>query len=380
MGLYAAEGRRSEALRQFESCREIMRRELGVEPDGETLVLVERIKTRVVEASGTSAAAAEPHPTNVDTGILPPEHAISEQARAKIAENDTRHVGGLWKPPATLGTIGGGRHGRLPRRWLLWGGSGVIAGALCLAVFIGVWAGRPDHRLLSEDGPSIVVMPFRDFGEKGQFKLGDSIADGLARELSQLPGAQIVSSETARAYSLKSLDARQIRRELGTAYIVAGSVASAQPGLHVEGTLLKTLNDTVISPLTVDVAETDTKAARDNIVTGLIWPLASAIIREEGQRAALKPAAAQTANDLVLLGWSSLNRNLPYDNSVEVMDFLEKALRIDKKNVDALALMANHLITQELNYPKAGDYQSKLSVADSLLAKALIIHKRARAL
>lgn len=128
-------------------------------------------------------------------------------------------------------------------------------------------------------------MPFRDFGEKGQFKLGDSIADGLARELSQLPGSQIVSSETARAYSLKSLDARQIRRELGAAYIVAGSVASAQPGLHVEATLSKTLNDTVISPLTVDVDETDTGAARDNIVTGLIWPLASAIIREEGQRA-----------------------------------------------------------------------------------------------
>src|SRR5262249_23833928 len=33
MELYAAEGRRSEALRQFASCREIMRRELGVEPD-----------------------------------------------------------------------------------------------------------------------------------------------------------------------------------------------------------------------------------------------------------------------------------------------------------------------------------------------------------
>jgi TolB-like protein len=210
------------------------------------------------------------------------------------------------------------------------------------------------RRLLSEDGPSIVVMPFRALGDKGQTDLGESIADGLARGFSQLPGAQIVSSETARAYSLKSLDARQIRRELGVAYIVEGSVASAQPGLHVEATLINTLKDTVITPLTVDVAETDTGAARDNIVTGFIWPLASAIIREEGQRAAQKPAAAQTANDLVLLGWFSMNRNLPYDNSVEVLGFLEKALRIDKKNIDALTLMANHLITQAHNYPQSG--------------------------
>jgi hypothetical protein len=44
----------------------------------------------------------------------------------------------------------------------------------------------------------------------------------------------------------------------------------------VEATLINTLKDTVITPLTVDVAETDTGAARDNIVTGFIWPLARA--------------------------------------------------------------------------------------------------------
>jgi DNA-binding winged helix-turn-helix (wHTH) protein/TolB-like protein len=245
-----------------------LRKALGEDGEGHSyIVTVPGRGYRLAGFTGAvpadSAAAPSPRP-------LPPP-----ASEAEIAEADTRHVGVLGKPPATLGTLGGGRRGRLPRRWLLWGGSGVIAGALCLAVFIGVSPGRPDHRLLSEDGPSIVVMPFRDFGEKGQFKLGDSIADGLARELSQLPGSQIVSSETARAYSLKSLDARQIRRELGAAYIVAGSVASAQPGLHVEATLSKTLNDTVISPLTVDVDETDTGAARDNIVTGLIWPLAT---------------------------------------------------------------------------------------------------------
>ena len=95
MELYAAEGRRSDALRQFASCREIMRRELGVEPDRETLALVDRIKTRMVAAPSTSAPAEEPgpvQPTIAGAPTVRPEHALSEPAGAEIAGDDTRHV------------------------------------------------------------------------------------------------------------------------------------------------------------------------------------------------------------------------------------------------------------------------------------------------
>ena len=296
MESYAAEGRRSDALRQFAYCREIMRRELGVEPDRETLALADRIKTQSVVTPASSATAEGPGPVRPAIAGAPsvsPEPALSETAGAGIAEDDTRHIGVLGKPSAARGILGSGLRGKQPRRWLLWGGLGAIAGALCLAVLGGVLAGHSDHRLLSEDGPSIVVMPFRALGDKGQTELGESIADGLARELSQLPGAQIVSSETARTYLLKSPDARQTRRELGVAYIVEGTVASAQPGLHAEATLINTLHDTVVRPFRVDVAESDVGPARDNVVTGLIWPLISVIVEEERRRAAQKPAAAQ---------------------------------------------------------------------------------------
>lgn len=379
MELYAAEGRRSDALRQFETCREIIRRELGVEPDQQTLALIEQITKRVVAAPATPALTEEAeaaHPMVAGATTVRPEKGSSEPTGAEIGGDDTRHVALHNKPPAMRAIVSHGRHGKLPQRWLSWVGLGALVGTLSLALIAALGAWRPDHRLLSEDGPSIVVLPFRAIGDKGQTEFGESIADGLASELSQLPGAQIVSAETARTYLLKSVDARQIRRELGVAYIVEGRVASAQPGGHAEATLIKTLNDTVASPFTADVVETDAGTARDNIVTGLIWPLTSAIVREEGQRAGQKPAAAQTANDLVWLAWSTINHNLPHDNSVEVLSLLEKALRIDKKNVDALALKANFLIVQAQNDPKTADYQSKLSVPDALLAEALIIQPR----
>jgi DNA-binding winged helix-turn-helix (wHTH) protein/tetratricopeptide (TPR) repeat protein len=334
------------------------------------------VRVYALHPDGVATPTEEPgpaEPTVAAASTVRPEHVLLEPAAPEIAGDNATHVALPAKLPATLRRLRGAWHSVLSRRWLLWGGLGTIAGALCLAVLGGVWAGRSDNRLLSEDGPSIVVMPLRAIDENRQVKLGESIADGLSTQLSQLPGAQIVSSETARTYLLKSLDARQARRELGVAYVVEGSVTSAQPGVHAEATLIKTLHDTVASPIWADVAETEAGSARDNIVTGLIWALVSAIIREEGSRADQKPAATRTANDLVWLGWSTFNRNLPNENSVEGLGFLENALRIDKKNVDALALKANFLIGQVQNNPKTGDYQSKLSAADALLTEALII-------
>jgi DNA-binding SARP family transcriptional activator/TolB-like protein/Tfp pilus assembly protein PilF len=53
MRAYARAGRRGEALRQYKSCTEILKRELGVAPDAETRTLAEEI--------ANSGAAGEPH-------------------------------------------------------------------------------------------------------------------------------------------------------------------------------------------------------------------------------------------------------------------------------------------------------------------------------
>src|SRR5262249_12550309 len=86
MELYAAEGRGSEALRQFASCREIMRRELGVEPDRETVALADRIKTQSVATRATSASAEGPGPVQPAIAAAPrvrPEPSLSEPVGAE---------------------------------------------------------------------------------------------------------------------------------------------------------------------------------------------------------------------------------------------------------------------------------------------------------
>jgi adenylate cyclase len=75
MRAYAAQGRQTSALKQFETCRDILKRELGVEPEPETVALYRDIRRqRAVAPVGEAGTAPKPEAEQVhrefdDTGI-----------------------------------------------------------------------------------------------------------------------------------------------------------------------------------------------------------------------------------------------------------------------------------------------------------------------
>jgi TolB-like protein len=61
MRAYAAQGRQASALKQFENCRDILKRELGVEPEPETVALYRDIRQqRAAATEGKTEAAPKP--------------------------------------------------------------------------------------------------------------------------------------------------------------------------------------------------------------------------------------------------------------------------------------------------------------------------------
>jgi DNA-binding SARP family transcriptional activator/ABC-type cobalamin/Fe3+-siderophores transport system ATPase subunit len=71
MRLYAADGRRATALRQYQTCVEILRRELGVEPDAETRRVYQQVLHPPPPVSGATGAGA-------GTIVRPPAAATTE--------------------------------------------------------------------------------------------------------------------------------------------------------------------------------------------------------------------------------------------------------------------------------------------------------------
>ena len=88
---------------------------------------------------------------------------------------------------------------------------------------------------LPEDAPpepahlSIVVLPFTNLsGDPSQDYFADGITENLTTDLSRIPDSFVIARNTAFTYKGKSVDAKEIGKELGVRYVLEGSVQRDQ--------------------------------------------------------------------------------------------------------------------------------------------------------
>lgn len=84
----------------------------------------------------------------------------------------------------------------------------------------------PVSRLAPAPPLSIVVLPFANLGPEDQSYLVEGLAEDLTTDLSRIPGAFAISSNTASTYRHKAVDPRRVGRELGVRYVLEGSIRS----------------------------------------------------------------------------------------------------------------------------------------------------------
>src|SRR5262249_37798739 len=72
---------------------------------------------------------------------------------------------------------------------------------------------------------AIVVLPFTSLGEQNDNTVADMMTNDLTNMLSRFPEFRVISGQTARSYSGRSVDAAAIGRELGVSYLLEGNVS-----------------------------------------------------------------------------------------------------------------------------------------------------------
>jgi DNA-binding SARP family transcriptional activator len=153
-------GQRAEALHQFETCARILRAELDIEPDAETVALVERIRAGAWPPKVPGKAQRQDD-RSADGATSAPRVTVAAPAAAE-------HV--LPEPAMTA------RGSRWFRSGLVW----AIAVLCMIAGSVGVFA----LRLQAVHPPGIMFSGFRNItgvpGESGPIAgFGDLVADGL---------------------------------------------------------------------------------------------------------------------------------------------------------------------------------------------------------
>ena len=85
--------------------------------------------------------------------------------------------------------------------------------------------GNATGTLTLPDRPSIAVLAFANMsGDPGSRILSDGIADDIITELSRTRWLFVIAGNTSFTYRGRTIDVKQVGRELGVRYVLEGSV------------------------------------------------------------------------------------------------------------------------------------------------------------
>ena len=246
------------------------------------------------------------------------------------------------------------------------GALGLLASVLAVWNWRSLWFGepRPVPRL------SIVVLPFANLSDDGkQEYLADGITDDLTTDLSRITGMFVISRNTALTYRNKSIDAKQIGRELGVRYLLDGSVRRSGNQVRVNAQLIDTENNAHLWAERFDRDIGDVFALQSEITSRIAVALNLELIGAEAARPAVRPDAL----DYILRARAALLKPPGPGSYAETIGLFERALELDPGSSEAQSMLSAVLVSRVIegmtNSPKA-DIARAAELADKALAIA----------
>jgi adenylate cyclase len=184
---------------------------------------------------------------------------------------------------------------------------------------------------------SIVVLPFANLsGDPGQDYFADGVTENLTTELSRISDSFVIARNTAFTYKGKSIDAKEIGKELRVRYVLEGSVQRDQNRVRINAQLVDAESGAHLWADRFDEDVADLFKLQDEVVTRLARSLGLALIKTEAEKGARSKNPdvidlTMRGNELIIRGIDSGSKNL------EARASFERALQIDPNNAEALA-------------------------------------------
>jgi TolB-like protein len=229
----------------------------------------------------------------------------------------------------------------------------------------GCWASpSTDDKVKTAPRLSIVVLPFENLsGDPEQQYFADGITDDL-------PDSFVISRGTAFTYKGKSIDAKQIGRELGVRYLLEGSVRRLGETVEVNAQLISTETGAHVWADRFNGERTRLGDLQLEVVSRLARSLDVELVKAETLRAARERPNNPDAVDLAMRGSASLNSGFDKAKFDAAIADFERALQLDPELVRAQIGLAYALIDRAYVFG-GGDAAVDYPRAEALLTSAL---------
>jgi adenylate cyclase len=187
---------------------------------------------------------------------------------------------------------------------------------------------------------SIVVLPFKNLsGDAGQDYFADGVTDNLITELSRIRNSFVIASTTAFTYKGKSVDAKQIGKELDVRYVLEGSVQRDQNRVRVNAQLIDAESGAHLWADRFDEDVADLFKLQDQVVARLANTLGNELLRAEVRKG--NRSKNPDTIDLDMRSRALLQQYPPTkDDNVAARELAERALKINPDDADALSAAA----------------------------------------
>jgi TolB-like protein len=209
---------------------------------------------------------------------------------------------------------------------------------------------------------SIVVLPFKNLsGDPAQDYFADGITDNLTTDLSRIRNSFVIASTTAFTYKGKTLDAKEIGKELSVRYVLEGSAQRNQNQVRVNAQLINAETGAHLWAERFEEDVADLFKLQDQVVARLANSLGNELVKAEAEKGAR--SKNPDAIDLTMRGRAlSVQWPLTMDENKSARALFEQALKIDPNDADALAGEAQTFANEYIYAWTNGetDYPAKL--------------------
>jgi adenylate cyclase len=188
--------------------------------------------------------------------------------------------------------------------------------------------------------PAIAVLPFDNLsGDPEQEYFADGLAEDLITRLSAWRDVPVIARNSSFVYKGRSVDVKQVGRELGMRYVVEGSVRRAGGRVRVAAQLIDATTGAHVWAERYDRDLRDLFELQDEITESIDGALRPELFRAERERIARREVPDPDAYDRLQRGLWHLSR-VTREDTARARELFEEAIRLEPRMVEAPASIA----------------------------------------
>ena len=194
---------------------------------------------------------------------------------------------------------------------------------------------------LITDRPSIAVLAFQNMsGDPEQEYFADGMVEEIITALSRMKWLFVIARNSSFTYKNRTVDVKQIGRELGVRYVLEGSVRKATNKVRITGQLIDASTGAHLWAERFEGSIDGIFELQDQVTERVVGAIAPKLEQAEIERARRKPTERLDAYDCYLRGLAAFHR-WTQEGNAEALPLFYRAIQVDPSFASAYGMAAH---------------------------------------